>query len=93
MSWSGTVFILSELTNNKEVSKSTHIFWIKSYHLSFDATRNAASLSTKKIHVLLSSTKICQLLLPHKKAISLPIERKQLIPKNREGLDCLEFLN
>ena len=64
MSWSRTVFILSELTNNKEVRKSTHIFWMKSYHLSFDATKNAASLSTKKIHVELSSTKICQLNLP-----------------------------
>ena len=90
-SWSKTVFILSELTNNKEVSESTH-FLDKSYHLSFDATRNPASLSTKKIYIELSSTKICQLLLPHKKAISLPIEGKQHFPKNKKGLDCLEFL-
>ena len=81
-------------THQQQRSKQIHTNLLnKSYHLSFDATKNAASLSTTKIHVELSSTKICQLLPSHKKAVSLPIERKQLFPGNREGPDCLECLN
>ena len=81
-------------THQQQRGKQIHTYLLdKKLPSFFDATRNAASLSTKKIHVELSSTKICQLLLPRRKAMSMPIGRKQLFPKNREGLDCLEFLN
>ena len=86
--WSRTVLILSELTNNKELSKFTHALDIKlpSYvwcHKKFCFIKHQKDIHWAPFYWNLP---------PHKKAISLPIERKQLFSKNREGPDCLDFL-